>query len=329
LKGPVTKLSASRVKTAQLCSWLYWAQYILKIPDLQNDGASRGTICHEIAELLSHSKHRKTYDEIILANNVYSNKAVKKLILFHAKRLGVFSEEHISMMNDMILVALNYDFFGINEFGAPDEVLTEYAFDYIVVDQGKRYALKGFIDKAFIYEKIKTILIRDYKTSKARFTGHDIDDNLQDFIYKLAMRKEFPGYRLIMEFEFLRFPKKPIIRTRENSNIELDGMEYVLTDIQNTLDSYSLDWAKSSCARSKGFPKDKSFGGILKCGKPFKKDGSKAYECPFKNSFYYYELYSKEGKLLKVAREEDLEKVIPNIDEKLIRKWYQGCPAWN
>ena len=35
-----TKLSASRIKTAQSCSWLYYCKYKLKLPDKGNDGSS-------------------------------------------------------------------------------------------------------------------------------------------------------------------------------------------------------------------------------------------------------------------------------------------------
>jgi len=43
-----TILSASRIKTAQSCSWLYWSKYKLKLPENGNDGARRGTVCHNV-----------------------------------------------------------------------------------------------------------------------------------------------------------------------------------------------------------------------------------------------------------------------------------------
>ena len=48
MSEPQTALSASRIKTAQSCSWLYWCKYKLKLPDTSNDGARRGSICHLI-----------------------------------------------------------------------------------------------------------------------------------------------------------------------------------------------------------------------------------------------------------------------------------------
>lgn len=49
---PNTPLSASRIKTAQSCSWLYWCKYKLKLPDKSNEGAKRGSICHLVFEVL-------------------------------------------------------------------------------------------------------------------------------------------------------------------------------------------------------------------------------------------------------------------------------------
>ena len=41
-------LSASRIKTLETCSWTYWVNYHLKIPQRSNDGSDRGTICHTV-----------------------------------------------------------------------------------------------------------------------------------------------------------------------------------------------------------------------------------------------------------------------------------------
>ena len=56
------KLSASRIKTAQSCSWIYWNKYKQNLPDTNNDGARRGTVCHNTFEFLS--KQKKFNDTI-------------------------------------------------------------------------------------------------------------------------------------------------------------------------------------------------------------------------------------------------------------------------
>ena len=63
-------LSASRVKTLENCSWLYWCNYHLKLPQEKNEGAKKGEICHTIFEVLL-LKNRKTYfDKIVRDDTV-------------------------------------------------------------------------------------------------------------------------------------------------------------------------------------------------------------------------------------------------------------------
>ena len=52
-------LSASRLKTLETCSWSYWCNYHLKLPQKQNEGALRGTVCHLVFEMLVKKKHKK------------------------------------------------------------------------------------------------------------------------------------------------------------------------------------------------------------------------------------------------------------------------------
>ena len=59
------RLSASKIKTLDSCSWLFFSKYHLKVPDTTNDGASRGTIVHLIFELLLKPKHKKKWDDEI------------------------------------------------------------------------------------------------------------------------------------------------------------------------------------------------------------------------------------------------------------------------
>ena len=61
MTDPQTPLSASRIKTAQSCSWLYWCKYKLGLPEKGNDGARRGSICHLIFEVLGVKKRKKYY----------------------------------------------------------------------------------------------------------------------------------------------------------------------------------------------------------------------------------------------------------------------------
>jgi RecB family exonuclease len=173
-------LSASRIKTAQSCSWLYWFKYALKAPDKSNDGAKRGTICHLVFELLGDPKEKKNYDKIIEKQDVFASAKVKKLILTEAKNSNVDDQENMELIKKMTLNGLNYDFFA-ESMGEIDEAFSERDFDFDIDDGQVSYKTKGFIDKLFI--KNEKAIIRDFKSSKDVFKGKDLEDNLQDLMY--------------------------------------------------------------------------------------------------------------------------------------------------
>ena len=80
-------LSASKIKTMQSCSWLYWCKYHLKLPEDSNDGASRGSICHLVFECLGNPRHKHHYNKIVKNQSVWKSKAVKRLIINYAKKI--------------------------------------------------------------------------------------------------------------------------------------------------------------------------------------------------------------------------------------------------
>ena len=107
---PKTPLSASRIKTAQSCSWLYWSKYKKHLPDKSNDGAKRGSICHLVFEVLGEKRRKKYFDEIIKTQDVFCVPSIKRLILKHAVNYEVDDEENLEMIKDMIFNGLTYDF---------------------------------------------------------------------------------------------------------------------------------------------------------------------------------------------------------------------------
>ena len=74
-------LSASRIKTAQQCSWLYWAKYVLKLPDKSNDGASKGWICHLVFEVLGVERRAEHFKRIIESQSIWSVESIKKMVV--------------------------------------------------------------------------------------------------------------------------------------------------------------------------------------------------------------------------------------------------------
>tara|TARA_Y100000310_G_scaffold150092_1_gene149480 strand:- start:8538 stop:9587 length:1050 start_codon:yes stop_codon:yes gene_type:complete len=335
-------LSASRLKTVKMCSWLYWCKYHQRLPDKSNDGASRGTVCHLIFECLGKPSRRHYYDVILEQNDPFAVDAVKKLILKKAVSLGVDDEENMQMIKEMILAGLRYDFFG-KKLVTPSKSFSEYEFDMHIKEGEKDYSIKGFIDKLFIYDKKKIALIRDFKTSKQLFQGEDKKKNLQDYIYSIAVKYLFPEVSSRnSEFVFLRFDlesknkPKGIMKMRKISDKRLEEFEIELTQAQHYLSKFNYHSAISSYAADKPNPTDGSFGGPIACGRARyrgqpKKDGSPMWHCAYKFPFDYYGLFDKDEKLIKTEFPENYALLLKNKKDSFsIKKLhYAGCPRWN
>lgn len=338
------KQSASRLKTAKTCSWLYWCNYHLKLPDKSNEGAMRGDICHSIFEFLGREDRKPYYEQAIGSGNIYSIPSLKKFIYKKAKTYKIDDNENLSLMNDMIIAGLEYDFFG-KQFGEPTQVYSEKEFDlHIVKNNGEiDFKIRGFIDKLFLYDSISLAIIRDFKSSKKKFEGDEVDKNLQDFIYSVAVREMFPQYKKReSEFLFLKFDlsngknSDGLLKMKKISKIALDSFEKKLTKSQKYLENFNIRTAKSNYAADKKIAKDSGFEGIIVCGfakapGELKKDGKPKWHCKFKFPFEYYALYETDGKLIKTAFLEDYDQLlkIKKENQYIKRENYEGCPRWN
>jgi len=323
------KLSASRIKTAQSCSWLYWSKYKLKLPEKGNDGARRGSICHNVFEHLSKQKTKTQYNKIVKAKDPFAVKVVKDQILSEAKEMGVDDDDNMDLIKQMILNGLSCNFHG-EELGIPDEAYAELDFDI----EKNGYNIRGFIDQLFLYKDKKIALIRDYKTSKKIFSGKEKEDNLQDYIYCLAVKHLFPEYvNRNAEFLFLKFnlKKEGLLKMTPLDEDDLEGFEMQLANIQDYLENFTESTAKSNFAYDKGFPDDNTFSGRLQCGfaekkGQLKKDGSLMWHCPFKFDFFYVEILDADGEHILSCFQEDFDKsMVPEGGSHSI-KYYEGCP---
>ena len=333
-----TPLSASRIKTAQSCSWLYWCKYKLKLPDKSNEGAKRGSICHLVFEVLGLKGRKKYYNKILKTQDVFSVPSIKRLILKHAIREGIDDCDNVDMIKDMIFNGLSYDFFG-TDLGNPTEEYSEKDFDIVKNDGDIKYKIRGFIDKLFLYKRKKFAIIRDFKTSKEVFKGKDQTDNLQDLMYSLAVKNLFPEYsERVSEFLFLKFDldensnNSGVVRMKPLDSGELEGFELQLSEIQQYLDNFTIKEAKSNFAARQDFPKDGSFSGRLLCGfatkkGELKKDGSPKWHCPMKFDFFYYVIYNSSNEVIGSYLEDDFEESLVPEGGAYEMKYYEGCPA--
>ena len=301
MEKEIKPLSASRIKTLETCSWVYWNNYHTKVPQATNDGALRGTICHNIFELLLNKRHFKNYKRIIKKNAISGDKGVDKLVRKLAKKVKL-DDSNYKLLNDMILVGLKHDFFGKDG----DVVKPEYPFD--IKSQQPKYHIRGFIDKPIKTQKEMHII--DYKSSKYKFRGDDLEANIQAMMYSLASKKLWPKLKPIVKFLFLRFPKQPI-QELTFTDEQITGFEHYLEHINDYVDKFDENSAKANFAIDN--EKNKwmcQIGG---------------WKCPYKDSYEYYIKLNDNGEILESSLTNDFKNI---KGFKIEKRVYSGCPKW-
>ena len=300
-KQSLKTLSASRIKTLETCSWVYWNNYHTKVPQRSNDGSDRGTICHTIFELLLNKRHLKNYKRIIKKNAIDGDEGVNRLVKKLSAKVKL-DESNYKLLNDMILVGLKNDFFG--EGG--EIVKPEYDFD--ITNEEPKYHIKGFIDKPIKIKKEMHII--DYKSSKYKFRGDDLEANIQAMMYSLASKKLWPKLKPIVKFLFLRFPKQPIqelIFTDE----QIKGFEHYLEHINNYINKFNEESARANFAVDN--QKNKwmcQVGG---------------WKCPYKDPYKYYVKVNDKGEVVETSLENNFKDI---KGFKVETRDYEGCPKF-
>jgi len=295
-------LSASRIKTLETCSWVYWNSYHEKVPQTQNDGALRGTICHTIFELLLNPKHKEHYNKIIKENSIIGSKPITKLVKKLKAKVGL-DQSNFEILNQMIMVGLKHDFFGEKDGKI---VSPEYAFE--IKNDEPKYHIKGFIDKP-IKSKNKMIII-DYKSSKAKFRGDDLEANIQAMMYSLASKKLWPKLKPIVRFLFLRFPKQPI-QELEFTDEQIKGFEYYLEHINDYINKFNEKSAEANFA----IDNDKS---KWMCG-----IGN--WRCPYRDPYEYYVKLNENNEVVESSLDSNFKDI---KGFKIEKRKYNGCPKF-
>ena len=300
-KQSLKTLSASRIKTLETCSWVYWNNYHTKVPQRSNDGSDRGTICHTIFELLLNKRHLKNYKRIIKKNSIDGDEGVNRLVKKLSSKVKL-DESNYKLLNDMILVGLKNDFFG--EGG--EIVKPEY--DFNIQNDEPKYHIRGFIDKPIKIKKEMHII--DYKSSKYKFRGDDLEANIQAMMYSLASKKLWPKLKPIVKFLFLRFPKQPIqelIFTDE----QIKGFEHYLEHINNYINKFNEESARANFAVDN--QKNKwmcQVGG---------------WKCPYKDPYKYYVKVNDKGEVVETSLENNFKDI---KGFKVETRDYEGCPKF-
>ena len=313
-------LSASRIKTLETCSWVYWCKYHLHLPDKSNSGALRGTVCHNIFEFLLRDSHRKHYDAILKADSIEGSKAVTRYVHSYLRKCDIENfgnetyQENYDLIDDMIVVGLKNDFFGNESLIYSDPYIEKPEQEFEITNRKPKYKIRGFIDKPIQYKDKKEIRIVDYKSSKYKFRGDDLTSNVQAMMYSLASLKLWPKLKPVVEFLFLRFPKQPVQRL-EFSKEQLKGFEHYLEQVYDSINNFSEKDSVSNFAIDGGW-KTKWMCGPTKNG----------WECPLKHPYEYYVLKNNRGKVIKSSLENNL--IIEKKGQKIEKLKYEGCPKF-
>lgn len=317
----MVKLSPSRLKTLQSCGILYWNTYKRgnnPLPRGQNSGSNRGSTVHFILECLIRPDRRERVERMLKAGDPWIDSATKRLALIHAKKLDVADEANFEMIRQFVLTALQTDFYG-DEFGAT-KVIAEKEFN-IKTD---KYHIGGFVDKIFFAPgKLKGI---DYKSSKAKFTGEDVTFNLQNYFYSSFLEEEYKK-RPEFEFQFLKFPKKPIQESPPISDKEMEGFKEWLGTVTDFLENFTWEQAKTMAAKNGGFSKKWLCGGD-KIGEQ-KADGSgEKWICSQKFPYVYFILRDEDGKPIQSEKERAILEKKMKPEWKITQEYFEGCPAF-
>jgi len=306
-------LSPSRLDTYLECFQKYSYQYIYKGPDTGNSGSSRGSVSHDIFEILSNPRHKKHVKTALKQGTCKTNKPLWRLVESYAKKYNVFNKEDLDLIDIFILTGLSNEFFGPK---GTVEVLTEQAFDIEIEGNGISYRIRGFFDKVFLLEN-EVIVVRDFKSSKAKFEGDKININHQAIIYQLALKYLYPSKKLKdFHFLFLKFPDNPFQMAELKGENFLCGYEDWLTQIQKKIENFSL------ADEDKNFAAD-SYLKPMRCGKEgFKKDGSPYFICKCQKPLDFYVLVDEKGEVIKSSFSDNLS---PREKEKVEKRHYPGC----
>jgi len=315
---------SSALKTFSSCSWQYYCNYFLKIPQMDNEGALQGNVCHSFFECLLEKRRKPIFKVITKAGTVKASPAAYRLVRKLIKKNKLPATDKIfDRIDKMILVGLNSDFY----VKGGKIVGKEYRFK--IENESPKYNIYGTIDKISLFEKEKIVLIDDYKSSKVKYSGEDKESGIQALVYSLACKKIWPEYTPKVRFHFLQFPEEPV-QEASFTDEALAGFEHYLAETQLRVDSFSEKAAYLNFAADQPIPADGSFGGKLSCGfaqrpKQLKKDGSPMWACSFKFAFTYYIVKKDEKFVSAHLKKED---IILKEGESIEENQYQGCPRY-
>ena len=130
-------------------------------------------------------------------------------------------------------------------------------------------------------------------------------------VYTLASKKEWKGYKPTVEFQFLRFPRKPL-QQLEFTEAQLNGLEYYLAHSFGVINNFTEETAVTNYAAD-----SKKNAWLCKIGK---------WRCPYIDPYDYFVSVNEKGEEIKSSlKKKDLQKKLKE-GEKIEKRSYTGCP---
>ena len=296
-------LSASRLKTFLSCSWIFYCEYILKLPSATHPKTKIGSLAHLIFEVLQNPRHKKHYDAIMNApkKSIYNSKAIARLVKKHLDKNPDVTQAISADLDALTIVGLQNDF-----FCAESEKLLPPEHEFLLEIDGMK--IKGYIDVlAFYKDKIK---IRDYKSQGKRFTEDEMENNIQAGIYQLYANHKF-NQPAEVEFVMLRHPetkktpKKHLQVVPPYNKAQLEGFVQYLKYLDELVQNFSLETATNNL-------KVENDSGFCK------------RVCQFREPMEYYILLDKGGEIVQTSKNKN--DLIAKEGQRIEKKSYSGCP---
>lgn len=319
-------LSASRIKLLNSCSLKYWFRYVQKLPDQKNLGSTIGTICHQVCQTLCNKDKYYDYVNNIIKTHKYDAAMLKYMAVLLTKH-GVFSADNLTKIKKYVGVALTNDFF--IEGGKLQKPETFFEIE-------EPFKAKGYIDSYAIFkdETDSWAEIHDLKSAKTQFSAKELEENIQAYIYLLAVKKMHPEINLnksLVKFVFLQYPDDPIQTVQGNVSV-LNGITSYLKYIQKYMEDFTEIHSRANIAADITPKKEDGFCGKLMCGfakklGQKKKDGGAMFHCPYKFARDYWAVLDEKDNVVYSSFDEIQLKELKE-GQKLIKKRHEGCPAF-
>jgi len=311
------RVSASKIKTFQSCSWVYFCQYVLKISSGTHPKTKAGSVAHFLFEVLINPRHSKYVDAVKdNSASILDFPSLRKLTQKMLKKIELPEEKWIGDIELLVNAGLKLDF---NIDGNIKLYDPEYAFEI----KTKNYEANGFIDLAAEMPENR-IKIRDYKSQGFKFTEEELAFNPQAIMYQYAL---FEKTKMAVDVEFVLLRHNQIQEVKWVGEEAIKGFMLYLDFISETLKNFSM---KSACSNFAAHDKSKWYklGCITKFGQ-IKKNGDPYHCCSYKFPRKIFYVKDKDGEIKYSAESmEEIDWTIFKEDYKIEEFKYRGCRYW-